>query len=679
MASDGRGNVDNTASKRTAGAAKQARPPHRRASVTAPTLTDSGASAMPKSLPRFSAMLRDDRARTPDISLARSPLVTGGADMSRSVHTSQGLTPHSTNVPAGHERANERPMWRSILNMLITPKANQDARAKSGERRDAEAPLQRRKLSALAMPSARRSGLVLDETSPPLFPDSWHHESGELECSRPSSAQSRTRPAYVAPRHAWSTAQASADAAASTYELDGVKTLPGADWRGILHGPTDSLPMPGGRDCDSPAGSSVSCAPSLAWSLDDGANEVTTTRGVSRWLQRGVRYCLQNIRGGVTSGSAEMPDFQDASVESRFAVWLPHAQKLGILALIFLAATSVLGYLLSTLPLRLPAHLADLTLTEIRDICAELRQYSRSNQRAMWHVFFVLSTLFTWKQAFCVPGSLIMNIVFGAMYGAYAGAFYASMLTALGGVFCYFLAAPFAEIVQQIPGIAKPLNSMRVALAQTASQKSKSMQHATASVGKNLWSYLMVLRLLPIVPYGMMNIACGVLRVPLLPYAATLGAGSIPWNFCTTQIGELLQDVVTALQTGLESKNAAASASPDAAIAMSAAQESSLLSSGAFTVLLDRIWTFDMMVKLLLLSCASMLPLVLNRWLGSYRDGSQVEPSPDVSSDEEQDDVSQPRRFFAPFGANDSHPAHGLLSHQPPRVKRMSSVALNLS
>ncbi len=87
------------------------------------------------------------------------------------------------------------------------------------------------------------------------------------------------------------------------------------------------------------------------------------------------------------------------------------------------------------------------------------------------------------------------------------------------------------------PGRAARASGRSVVISNSRQSKSNS----------NVWSYLLVLRVLPIVPYGLMNIACGVLGVPLAPYAGTLAVGSIPWNFVTCQVGDLLQEIVEAL------------------------------------------------------------------------------------------------------------------------------------
>ena len=49
-----------------------------------------------------------------------------------------------------------------------------------------------------------------------------------------------------------------------------------------------------------------------------------------------------------------------------------------------------------------------------------------------------------------------------------------------------------------------------------------------------------------------------------------------------------------------------------------------MLASGALTALVDRLWTADMIVKLVLLSVASALPIVLQRFWGHRRDSDVV-------------------------------------------------------
>lgn len=570
-----------------------------------------------RSFVRLDRRLQPDRGPgTPDVTL--SP------NRRDHVRNAQSLSTSSSSPEQG-----AAPRFAGLRNFLtkVSPGNNTN-----------EAPPKRAppRLAQLVMPAARKAALpMLNEDSPPLSPvyDEFSSER-ELDASSTDPPYASERPHYVAPRHAWSAAQAAADAAAAS---DPTYHQPPTPIDTLRY--TQPLPLPVLNDRASPP-SSLSSAPSLTWSSNEDETKPQNQKlQVPAFLSRIYQASAAQI---VPDLSTQRADVDPATQPFSLAVLVPHIWKLVLLGLLFVGATAVLGLCLGTLPLHLPTHLAQLTLTEIRDMCSALQEYARSSNGAMWHVWIVLSIFFTWKQAFCVPGSLITNIIFGAMYGAYAGSFFASILTALGGVLCYLLATPFGEVVALVPGIAKPLNSMRKALTTPAPPRTSdtysvriSMEQrrshearrsmdargsteqsiAPSGVQRNLWSYLLFLRLLPIVPYGMMNIACGVLRVPLLPYAVTLGVGSVPWNFCTAQIGEILQEVVTAIQANrahVAASNTMAAGTLEATTAATQGADS-FLASGTLSVLLDRIWTVDMMVKLLLLSAASALPIVLHR------------------------------------------------------------------
>ncbi|WFD00127.1 hypothetical protein MYAM1_002873 [Malassezia yamatoensis] len=499
------------------------------------------------------------------------------------------------------------------------------------------------KLPKLVMPTARRASMtMLDQDvasvsslSPVVEPSNDIAE----DCipRETSKTTSHPRPVYVAPRHVWSTAQASADAA--SIDLPTRSSSVEAWTPSSL----ETLPYPVLNDRHSPTGS-FSSVPSFSWSLNESENSVLAqpANSLPSYVRLALEACARSLRWKRASTQSQRADIVTTPTHSTLRIWLPHLWKVGLLLLVFVIATTILGISLRTLPLHMPTHLAQLSLVEVRDICTSLQHYSRSSSQAMWHVWVVLSVFFLWKQAFCIPGSLITNIVFGAMYGSYVGALWIGLLTSIGGMGCYLLAMPFGAVVDSVPGVSKALHSMRQAL--TTSQPSasswndaqashsalsrSSARHSHSnrrSMRQDLWTYLLFLRLLPIVPYSMMNIACGILRVPLAPYAITLGVGSMPWNFCTAQLGEILQDVVAAIQeeqTNRASSNAMAASMLDTNTAAMNGP-SSFLASGMLSVLLHRIWTVDMMIKLVLLSAVSMLPIVLHRYFAKNHSNTQ--------------------------------------------------------
>lgn len=49
-----------------------------------------------------------------------------------------------------------------------------------------------------------------------------------------------------------------------------------------------------------------------------------------------------------------------------------------------------------------------------------------------------------------------------------------------------------------------------------------------------------LLRLFPLLPWSVLNIASGVLSIPLFTFFSSLLIGSIPYNYITVQIGDIM-------------------------------------------------------------------------------------------------------------------------------------------
>lgn len=354
-----------------------------------------------------------------------------------------------------------------------------------------------------------------------------------------------------------------------------------------------------------------------------------------------------------------------------------HIPTLLMLLAFFVFSTLVVVLLLSTLPLKMPSHsLAQLSLSEMREICLSLREYATSSSRAYHHTLLILCIFLTYKQAFNVPGSIVSNIVFGALFGTWRAAFWLSVFTAVGGSGAAIMSAFVAPLVLRMPGMNKAVDMMKHAIGGGRSPSKKGVvgeipmsrrgsrestphrnkRHpstgrrahsmspnpyrrapASKSSGGNMYSILLLLRVLPLTPYGMMNIACGILNVPLLPFGTTLALGSLPWNAVTAQLGEILVEVVAALPTDSsmdfsatrgkqldsgKSHNAPVDPTTSAGSAVKAAlsSEKAKISSaadkagGGLKFLMAKIWTREMMFKLIVLSLLSLTPVLVGKW-----------------------------------------------------------------
>jgi hypothetical protein len=265
----------------------------------------------------------------------------------------------------------------------------------------------------------------------------------------------------------------------------------------------------------------------------------------------------------------------------------------------------------------------------------------------------------------------LQNVVFGAMYGTFWGTLYTSILTAVGGVGCYLLVAPLAPLLAAMPGISKPLAAIRRALApagrstgiarpaSAASRRASARRSRLSRRGSarskaaaaqessgNIWSYLLVLRVIPVVPYGVMNIACSILRVPLLPYAGTLALGSVAWNGVTATVGEVLIDTLQALPASVASTTLGdglvSGGFVDAPAPGTSPLESQRLQAVAHKAqtgaraIAAHIWKPEMLFKLVVLSTLSLAPLGL-KWYLKRRETQRAEA--DDSLDEMLDEA----------------------------------------
>lgn len=203
------------------------------------------------------------------------------------------------------------------------------------------------------------------------------------------------------------------------------------------------------------------------------------------------------------------------------------------LCVAFSTSFLLIAYLLSTIPgLSLPT-----SLPLIRRQIASLRTYSSSSWPATIHLLSVLSTVFVWKQAFSIPGSALVNVLLGSIYGTFEATSLACLLTALGSTVAYAMAKGVAPVVETF--MPRPLAVTRRAMDRFVAEGDPA---TGARGGKRVYdtaeltSYLLLARLLPVLPYAVLNIASGVLDIPIQPFFWTLVVGSFPYNYVTTQV-----------------------------------------------------------------------------------------------------------------------------------------------
>ena len=120
--------------------------------------------------------------------------------------------------------------------------------------------------------------------------------------------------------------------------------------------------------------------------------------------------------------------------------------------------------------------------------------------------------------AFSLPGALLMTLLGGFLFGLWLGA----LLTVLGataGATAVFLAArtAFGDVLRARAGPA--------------------LQKMEAGFRENALSYLLVLRLVPLFPFFLVNLAAAFLGVPLAIYVAATFFGIIPGTVVYSSVG----------------------------------------------------------------------------------------------------------------------------------------------
>ena len=162
--------------------------------------------------------------------------------------------------------------------------------------------------------------------------------------------------------------------------------------------------------------------------------------------------------------------------------------------------------------------------------------------------------------ALSVPVGFYLTVIGGILFGAVLGGS-AAMVGATIGAICIFLIAKSA------------LGEHLVRRAGPLAEKLATGFRADA------FSYLLFLRLVPIFPFWLINLAAALLGVPLATFAAATALGIIPATFVFAFVGAGLDSVIVAQQDAYRSCLAAGRPDCRLAFHMNAALTPELLAA----------------------------------------------------------------------------------------------------
>ncbi|NXB93885.1 TM41A protein, partial [Vidua chalybeata] len=171
--------------------------------------------------------------------------------------------------------------------------------------------------------------------------------------------------------------------------------------------------------------------------------------------------------------------------------------------------------------LRFPAD-----LEELRDLAEALRDYERQHRGAALALF---CGAYLYKQSFAIPGSSLLNVLAGALFGPWMGLVLCSVLTSVGATLCYLLSAAFGKqlIVHFFPD--------KVALLQGKVEENRSC----------LFFFLLFLRLFPMTPNWFLNLSAPILNIPMSQFFLSVLIGLTPYNFICVQTGAILSQITS--------------------------------------------------------------------------------------------------------------------------------------
>jgi len=191
---------------------------------------------------------------------------------------------------------------------------------------------------------------------------------------------------------------------------------------------------------------------------------------------------------------------------------------------------------------------------QLKSLASLLRRYQQEHH----HFTLVLfCSAYIYKQSFSIPGSMLLNVLGGALYGPLDGWMLCCALTAVGATNCYLLSS----------------FCCRQLLMKLCKRRIVDLTDMVHRNRHQLLYFLLFIRIFPMTPNWFVNMASPIVGVPLHMFVFSVFVGLMPYNFITVEAGDVL----------------------------------GTLSS------LDDLFSRTTLLKLLLLACLMLLPTVYKR------------------------------------------------------------------
>eukprot|EP01091_Cochliopodium_minus_P000880 TRINITY_DN10783_c0_g1_i1.p1 TRINITY_DN10783_c0_g1~~TRINITY_DN10783_c0_g1_i1.p1 ORF type:complete len:256 (+),score=47.58 TRINITY_DN10783_c0_g1_i1:71-838(+) len=167
------------------------------------------------------------------------------------------------------------------------------------------------------------------------------------------------------------------------------------------------------------------------------------------------------------------------------------------------------------------------SLEQVKIMAKVLSKYKDTH---FFSIALALCYLYLFMQTFCIPGTILISFMFGGLFGSGIGFLLATTMSTLGASSAYWLSYLIGRSLvnrffpKQMDFFAQEVEKRR----------------------KNLLSYMMFVRLTPLLPNVFVNLASPIFNIPFSIYFLSIMIAGMPQSFIVVRTGVTLQKMSSA-------------------------------------------------------------------------------------------------------------------------------------
>jgi uncharacterized membrane protein YdjX (TVP38/TMEM64 family) len=159
-----------------------------------------------------------------------------------------------------------------------------------------------------------------------------------------------------------------------------------------------------------------------------------------------------------------------------------------------------------------------------------MRAFIADNMPAAIAAFILIYALAT---AISLPGGTVLTLAGGLLFGPWIGGAATVIGATMGAIAVFFV--------------------VRTALGETLKKKAEAsggrLAAMMAGFSTGAFGYILTLRLIPLAPFWLVNVACGIAHAPFRAYAVATLLGIMPATFIYSGIGAGIGEIIAKGQT----------------------------------------------------------------------------------------------------------------------------------